>query len=137
MPLMPTTILQQPSLTTCHVETGTPAGTTSGTLEDVANMSTTISLANPGHVVAFASFQISTQSGAAPSVIAVAISIDGVDGREASRYLSGSNDIGMGAIVERTDSPLAAGTYTVKLRFRRVSGAATPGIDVASLVAVS
>ena len=120
-----------------HVEMSTPVGTTSATLEDVAGVSTTITLDEPVKIAVFCSFQVSTQSGASASTIGIAISIDGVDGDEVQRQLSGSSDIGIGAIVHRTSLSLVAGTYTVKLRFRRVAGVATPGIDTADLLVMA
>lgn len=120
-----------------YVETSTPQGTTSATLEDVTGMSTTITLTATTNIVAIASFQAQTQSGASASTIAVAISINGVDHDETQRYLSGSNDVGIGAIVHRTATALPAGTYTVKLRFRRVSGVSTPGLNRADMSVIA
>jgi hypothetical protein len=120
-----------------YVEVETPAGTTSATLEDVPGASTTITLDEAVNISVMSSFQLRTQSGAAPSTIGIAVNINGVDEEEIQRYLSGSTDTGIGAIVHRTDSALPAGTYTVKLRFRRVSGSATPGIDRADLLVLA
>lgn len=117
-----------------YVEYSTPQGTTSATLVDVTGMSTTIHLDETVHIAVVASFELQTQSGAASSTIAVAINIDGTDHDQYQRYLSGSNDLGIGAIVHRTATAFAAGTYTVKLRYRRVSGTATPGINRADML---
>lgn len=115
------------------VETSTPVGTTAASLEDVSGMSVTITLKTESYVGMMASFEVETQSGAAPSTIALAVNFNSVDHLEHARYLSGSGDKGIGAIVHEV-GPIAAGTYTGKLRFRRVSGAATPGINNASLL---
>lgn len=125
------------SLPSGHVNLATPQGTTSATLEDVTGFSTTVTLDAPVHILAMASFELETQSGAAESVMAVAINIDGTDHEETAKYLSGSNDLSIGTIIHRTTTPLAAGTYTVKVRFRRVSGTATPGINSGDLIVVS
>jgi hypothetical protein len=123
-------------LPSSFVSTTTPVGTTSVTLEDVTNMSTTITLDESVEIGVFASFEIETQSGSSASVIGLAISIDGVDGDVFERYLSGSNDKGIGAITYRS-AELAAGTYTVKLRFQRVSGTTTPGINNAAMLVMA
>lgn len=123
------------SLPTGFVEMSTPVGTTSGTLEDVAGASTTVTLESSAYIVAVATFESETNSGASSSTIGIALNIDGVDHAEHQRYLSGSSDKGIGALTHRA-GPFAAGTYTVKLRFRRVSGTATPGINNASISVV-
>lgn len=114
------------------VETSTPSGTTSATLEDVPDMSVDITLDQEVEVFIAASFEIETQSGASASTIGVAFNIDGIDHLEHQRYLSGASDKGLGAIIHRIDA-LTPDTYTVKLRYRRVDGVATPGINNASL----
>lgn len=119
------------------VDTGTPTGTESATLEDVPGMSTTITLDESVNIAVIASFELATQSGAAASTIAIAINIDGTDYDETARYLSGANDTGIGAIVHRSVMALAAGTYTVKLRYRRVSGVAVPGINKADMLVLA
>lgn len=124
------------SLPSGHVEITSPVGTTSATLVDVPGMSLSITLDTPAHVMAVASFEVQTQSGATASTIEVALNINGVDHQASQRYLSGTSDVGIGCITHRTDTPLSAGTYTVKLRYRRVSGTSTPGIDNASLCAI-
>lgn len=120
-----------------YVELPSPVGTTSATLVDVTGMSVTITLDTPVRIAVFASFELQTQSGAAPSTMGVAVSIDGTDHDELKRYLSGSNDQGIGSITHRTDTSLSAGVHTIKLRFRRVSGAATPGINKAHMVVMA
>lgn len=123
-------------LPSSYQETTTPSGTTSATLVDVPGMSTTITLDEAVEIAVMASFEIQTQSGASPSVIEVAINVDGVDHDPIRRYLSGTSDLGIGAIVHRVDeSP--AGVHTVKLRYRRVSGTATPGINRAHMLVMA
>lgn len=120
-----------------YIETSTPQGTVSATLEDVAGMSTTITLTATTNILVIASFQSQTQSGASASTIAVAVNINGTDHDETQRYLSGTNDVGIGAVVHRTTTALPAGTYTVKLRFRRVSGVSTPGLNRADMSVIA
>jgi collagen type I alpha len=119
-----------------YIETSTPSGTTSAALVDVPSMSVTITLDEPVEITIHSAFEIATQSGAAPSTVAVAVNIDGTDHDEYKRYLSGSSDTGIGALTHRSDV-LSAGSHTVKLRYRRVSGAATPGINRADLLVVA
>ena len=134
MPLMPVAQEIVSPFLLVHVETVVPASTVSATLENVANMSVVINLSKSSFINAFASFSLQTASGASSSTIGLDISFDGSTGEEHQRFMSGSNDLGIGAIVERTDTVLAAGNHTVNLRFRRVSGTAVPGIVVASMI---
>lgn len=122
-----------------YVEVTTPVGTSSATLEDVTGGSLTVTLEETVHIAVMASFQASTQSGTGSSTIAVAFNINGTDHDETQRYLSGTTDTGIGAIIHRTATALAAGTYTIKLRFRRVSytGTAVPGLDRADILVVA
>jgi hypothetical protein len=113
-------------------EMTTPVGTTSATLEDVTGASITVTLPTAKDVLVYATFEIETQSGASPSTLGLAINGDGTDGTEVSRYLSGSSDRGLGSVMARFTG-VAAGSRTFKLRFRRVSGSATPGINVAQM----
>jgi len=116
-----------------YVELAAPVSTTSATLEDVSGMSVNITLDEAVEIAVVTSFEIATQSGASASTIGIAININGTDYDEYQRYLSGTNDFGIGAITHRS-AELAPGTYTVKLRFRRVSGVATPGLNHADLL---
>jgi hypothetical protein len=125
------------AIPSAYIEKATPSGTTSAALEDVPGTTQTLTLDSAVNIAVHASFQLSTQSGAAPSTIAIAVNINGTDHDEVQRYLSGSSDTGIGALVHRSATALPAGTYTIKLRYRRVSGSATPGIDRADVLAVA
>ena len=118
-----------------YADTITPVGTTSATLEETG-LEASVTLEGPAKIAAFASFELATQGGGgSASVIALALEIDGVVHDEVQRYLSGTNDQGIGTIVHRSsDTLFPAGTYTAKLLFRRVSGSVTPGINVADLL---
>jgi hypothetical protein len=119
-----------------YSEVETPVGTVSAVFEDIPGSSTTITLEESVEIAIMASFQMSTQSGASASTIAIAVNIDGTDHEEIERYLSGVNDTGIGAIVHRS-AELAPGTYTLKLRFKRVSGVSTPGVDRADMLVMA
>lgn len=121
------------TIPSAYLEMVTPVGTTSTSLEDVSGGSTTITILGTSHINVNCSFELQTQSGASASVIGIALNINGTDHDEMQRYLSGTNDLGLGSITHRTSSPLSPGTYTIKLRFRRVTGMATPGINKAHL----
>ena len=120
-----------------YVEIGTPQGTTSATLEDVTNATVDITIKSTSHIAVLTSFELATQSGASASTLTLAVSINGTDEEEISRYLSGTNDTGIGALVHRTDSPLGPGTYTVKMRMKRSAGVSTPGINRLDLLVVA
>lgn len=122
------------ALPTAYAEKSTPSGTTSATLVDVPGTSLTITLVNQQYVTVQCSFEIQTQSGASASVIGVALIFDSTTEAEYQRELSGTTDRGIGGIVART-ALLAAGTHTIKLQYRRVSGVSTPGINKADLLA--
>lgn len=120
-----------------YVEMETPRGTTSATLEDITGATVDITLEFPSHIAVMSSFEIATQSGASASTITLAVNINGTDEEEISRFLSGTNDTGIGALVHRTDAPLARGTYTVKMRMKRSAGVATPGVNRLDLLVVA
>ena len=90
----------------------------------IATISTTVIC----ELLVTVTFELETQSGASGTVIAIAIEIDGIVYDEYQRYLSGANDIGMGAITHRSDE-VAIGDHNVRLLIRRVSGVATPGLN--------
>lgn len=122
-------------LPSSYAELASPLGTTSATFE-TTGVETTITLDEAVEIACMASFEVATQSGASASTIEVAFEIDGTIHDAHARYLSGSNDVGIGAIVHRTGE-LAAGTYGVKLMFRRVSGVATPGLNSADMLVMA
>jgi hypothetical protein len=109
--------------------------TTSATLEDITGLTFDVTLPATGRIMADMVVQTST-TGGSPATGAWAISINSVDGTEIARYLSGVNDTGALAVLARSIS-LGAGTYTVKGRHRRVSGASTVNTDVAQLSAIA
>jgi hypothetical protein len=113
--------------------------TTSGTLEDVTGTSFTLTipvgLPSTATIVARMTFNCNT-TGGSPATGAWAISINSVDGTELQRYMSGTNDSGIGAVQARVTG-LSNGTYTVVGRHRRVSGSATVNTNSAQLEALA
>jgi Collagen triple helix repeat (20 copies) len=120
-------------LPSSYVEKTTPSGTTSATFVDVPELSTTITLDEAVEIAVYSSFEMQTQAGASATTLGVRFLIDSVGHDEQKAYLSGSSDLHMGAIVHRSEE-LPAGTYTVKLQYRRVSGISTPGIPNGGLL---
>jgi len=118
-----------------NYDEATAAATTSAALTDIAGLSFTVDVptGQTARIYADMSFQGST-TGGAPSTGAWAVSVNAVDGTELKRYLSGTNDTGIGGVKTRS-AVLGAGAYTVKGRFRRVSGGSTINTDVAQLSA--
>ena len=112
-------------------EITTPASTTSGTLVDITGLTFDLVTTRTGKINAAMTFQAST-TGGSPATGAWTISINSADGTEMARYLSGTNDTGIGAAQTRSVS-LPPGTYTVVGRHRRVSGASTLNTDAAQL----
>jgi hypothetical protein len=97
--------------------------TTSGTLVDVTGLSFSITLPAPGDIWALFNLEAQSTGGSGAILSAWAVSINAADQTERQRYLSGTNDRGLGGVAGRVS--LGAGTYTVTARHRRVSGAST------------
>lgn len=112
----------------------TGQSTTNVALEDITGLTFDLVTAVQGRIVALMTIDCST-TGGAPATGAWAISINSVDGTEMTRSLSGFNDMGALSVQARSAS-LAPGTYTVKGRHRRVSGASTINTDIAQLSAL-
>jgi hypothetical protein len=106
--------------------------TTSATLVDIPGVSTTITLDTTSHIRVELNVECSLYSNPA-STLGLAISINGVDHDETGIHLSGAGDAGVATVGHRTETPLAAGTYTVKGRMRRQSGSGTVAVDTADL----
>lgn len=92
--------------------TATTAGT--GALEDItsATVDVVIPAGATGSVIGVMTFQTTTTTGGAKTGGWV-VDIGGTDGPQLDRYLSGTNDTGVGA-VQFMRTGLSAGTYTVK-----------------------
>lgn len=111
-----------------YIELSAPVSTISATLEYITEMITTITTTVACEILVNVTFEAETQSGASGTVLAVAIEIDGTVYDEYQRYLSGANDIGIGAITHRSGE-VAIGDHNVRILIRRVSGVATPGLN--------
>lgn len=118
---------------TAYVEEADVHTTTSGTLEDIPDVTTTITLQRTSHVAAWLNTQI---SGSGVCVIGIAVNLNGSDHDEVQHAISGT-DAATLSVVHRTSTELAPGTYTVKGRMRRVSGASTPEVDRADLLVMA
>lgn len=116
-----------------YVEEEDAHTTTSASLEDIPDVTTTITLQRTSHVAAWMSAQV---SGSGVCVIGLAINFNGTDHDEMQFAIAGA-DAGVVSIVHRTATELPPGTYTVKGRMRRVSGASTPSVDRADLLVMS
>jgi len=122
------------ALPSAYVEMTTPRTTTSATLEDITGASLSLVLPTAAHVAVW--MNCDTDSDGICD-LGLAISLDGTDHDEAHVHLSGSTDAGTAGTVHRTDTPLAAGTYVIKGRFRRINGAPkVPGVQRVDLLAV-
>ena len=113
-----------------YVEMTTQRTTTSATLEDITGVTTTITLVRTSHIAVWLNCEISATG---VCDLAVAVSLDGTDHDTVTSHLSGT-DIGTTAVIHRTATPFAPGTYTVKGRFKRASGGSTPAVDRADLL---
>jgi len=111
----------------------TAQSTTSAVLEDIPGLTFDIEMTKGGQICARMTVECSS-TGAANNTGAWAISINGVDGTEIQRFLSGTSDTGAMAVQAAADLP--AGTYTIKGRHRRAGGAGTINTDVAQLSAI-
>jgi hypothetical protein len=120
------------AIPSAYVEMRTQRTTTSGTLVDIPGVSTTITLETTAHIRVELNIECSLYSNPA-STLGLAISINGTDHDESGIHLSGVNDPGVASIGHRTETPLAAGTYTIKGRMRRESGSGTVAVDSADL----
>lgn len=117
----------------------TGQSTTSATLEDITGLTFDLvipaGLPSTAKIVATMAIGCST-TGGSPATGAWAISINASDGTEITRYMSGTNDSGSVVVLAQATG-LSDGTYTVKGRHRRVSGASTVDTDVAQLRAIA
>lgn len=118
-----------------YVELPAPDTTTSAVFVDIVGLSVTIAIATATRILGWLSWECETVGLGTPAVGGFAVSIAAADGQEIDRYLSGTNDLGAGPSQYRS-AVLSPGTYTVKGRWRRVSGAATLQLNHAQLSAM-
>ena len=118
-------------LPSSYVEMETPQTVTSGTLIDIPGVSTTITLDSTVHIAVIMNCMISSDG---ICDLDLGISINGTDHDVVTTHLNGSSDAGVTTVIHRTETELAAGTYTVKGRFARSSGVKTPQVDRADFL---
>lgn len=118
-----------------YVQLPTAQDTTSVTLEDIPNMTATVTLTSPAYIHGLLTYTCQTTGVGTDATAAFAVQINAVDGQENQRQLSGTNDRGTGGVQYRSSSQLPAGSYTIKGRFRRVSGDKTVRCTAAQLFA--
>lgn len=105
-----------------------------GPLIDIPGMAITVTLTSTAHIHGVMTFSTETAPPGGGAINgAFAVQINGVDGQEVERFLSGSTDDGIGAAQYRTAAPLPPGVYTIKGRWRRVSGARGLQLNTAQL----
>jgi hypothetical protein len=113
-----------------YVEMTTPRTTTSATLVDITGATTTITVQRPSDIAVWMTAHVSAD---ATCDLGLAINVDGTDHDLTDTHLT-ATDEGNVAIIHRTVSKFAPGTYTVKGRFQRTSGGGTPSVDRADLL---
>lgn len=109
--------------------------TTSATLEDITGLTFTVTVPTGRTGTIRSLMTLETSSVGANVVGAWAISINSVDKQEIQRTMGTATTQGSVAVQGETTG-LSAGTYTVKGRHRRVSGATAANTDVAQLSAM-
>jgi hypothetical protein len=120
-----------------YIAIDTEVSTTSGTLEDVTGLETTISLQQTTYITAQMTYDGKLVSGSTGAVMGIALNIDGVDYEEEEISLSATDERNPGCVIARSATALEAGIYTVKGRFRRISGSDTPGFERANLLVMA
>lgn len=108
---------------------GAPITTTSATLADMTGVTCTVTLADSAPIVGILTVEI--EAAVAISTAAIAVSINSVDGDEIQADLALLTNESMA--VQYESASLPAGTYTLKGRWRRVSGAGTLTLNKAQL----
>lgn len=119
-----------------YVEMTTPRTTTSASLVDITGATLDLTLESSANILVVMTTHSDIASGGGV-VLGLAINIDGVDHDETDIHLTAASQWGPAAIIHRSVTPLAAGTYTVKGRFRRISGSGTPEVTRVDLFAMS
>jgi hypothetical protein len=121
---------------TSYVEMTTPRTTTNASLVDITGATTTITLDTTADIAVWMAAEVYLASGD-PSQIALAINVAGTDHDEMHIELSETITYANMALVHRTASPLAAGTYTVTCRMRRSAGTGTVGVERVDLLVMA
>ena len=114
-----------------YVEMTTTRTVISDVLVDITGVTADITLDSTVNIAVFMDCEVSADG---ECDLGLAISIDGTDHDVVTTHLNGSTDNVKATVLHRTTTPLAAGTYTVKGRFLRSSGTATPQVDRADFL---
>lgn len=120
------------SVGSAYAELGAPLDTVAAALEDMAGFAVTLVLARAGRIHAVMTYTCESTLAGVNATAGHAIEINGVDGQEAQRVLTGANDMGVGAVQARS-AVLPAGDYVVQGRHRRVAGTRTVTTTLAQL----
>ena len=112
----------------------TGESTVSATLEDITDLTFDLTVPTGRTGTIQAMMNVECSSGGANVVGAWAVSINSVDKQEMRRNMPTATTAGSVSTLGQTTG-LIAGTYTVKGRHRRVSGATPVNTDVAQLYA--
>lgn len=113
---------------------GALLSTTSIALEDIPGAEIEVILTQEAHI--FAVITLASESEKDNKENYFALNINGVDFEECSRTSNGKLDKATVTVVARTTSKLAAGTYTIKGRWRTTIGNTLRAINDLSLVAI-
>jgi hypothetical protein len=116
-----------------YSEISSPVTTVSATFATVTTFDITTTATS--RILVDATIETATTGGGS-AVGEWGLQVNSVSGRPMQRNLSGSSDIGLGGLKMRSAS-LVAGTYTVLLEHRRVSGSGTLSTSEAQLSAIS
>lgn len=97
--------------------------TTSATFVDITGLTVSVPIDGVDRrIVAVMTFGAQTTGGGSNAAGEWTISINSVDGDANERFLSGTNDMGIGAVIVRSAVLAAGASYTVVGRHRRASG---------------
>ncbi|MEE9395198.1 MAG: hypothetical protein V3W41_22125 [Planctomycetota bacterium] len=109
------------------------ANTTSATLEEITGSEALFTTAGPSRIMVVMSLSSLSTGVGSNATGGWAIQINGVNGVEFQRFLSGANDRMMGSASMRS-AILSAGTFSIKGMHRRVSGLKTVTTDALVLL---
>lgn len=124
-----------PQTTSAYTEMTTTRTTTSAALEDITGTDTAITLYRPAILAVWMNCHVGSDG---ICDLGLAIRIQSTDHDEVRVHMNGSTDDGTAAVVHRGDSVLPVGTYTIKGRFRRISGSPKiPEVNRADVLVVA
>lgn len=110
-----------------------PFSTSSATFVDIPGSSASLTLDTLAHVAGWAALKISSAGGSCRVEVRLVV---GPEFDDPSTSDIGSGTIDSVSATHRTATRLAAGTYTVKVQIRKVSGSGTPTVEHCDVVAI-